>query len=106
MRAWNSHENEKTDKSTNMGSRATAKHFPLILYSTNSTSETCHTFEVRYCVCLRVCVYVWVCMCVCVSKKEVKATTVGFLLSYPPTKVLEAWDSLMSMGFIASISPC
>lgn len=93
---------KKTNKQKGMGSRATAHYFLLILYSSNPTLESGHSFEVRqFCVYVSVCVFAHV----CVLKKEVKATTVGLLLSHPPTRVARARDSLMSMGFIASISP-
>ena len=71
----------KTKKRTQKcGHQASGNHFPLIFYSSNTTPESCLTLEVRQCVCV----------CVCVLKKELEATTAGWLLSRLPTRMLGA----------------
>lgn len=83
----------------NYETKATGNHFSLILYSSSPTAERCLTLEGDNVVC--------VCMCVCFKEgtKELEPAAAGWLLSHPPTRVLGAWDSLMSVAFTASMSP-
>ena len=86
-----------------VGPKVSGNRVALIFHSSNPTPESCLTLEVRQCVC--VCVCVCVRARVCVLKRELEATAAGWLLSRPPTRMLGAWDPLMSVGLEASMSP-